>query len=254
MRILYLFYQWLIAGPIFLVATIITAIFTAVGSMFGNPDFWGYWPPKLWSQFTCWIFLMRVKVVGRENINKGTSYVFVANHQGAFDIWTIYGFLNHNFKWLMKKELEKIPMIGWACKSAGQVFVDDSSIAGIKETITEAETILRDGMSVVIFPEGSRSWDGKMIPFKRGAFMLAGEFKLPVVPITIDGSFRAMPRFTYNMRPSKITLTIHKPIYPGEKGFNTKVLMAQCREEIQSALPEKDRDEAPANAPSAQTK
>ena len=71
--------------------------------------------------------------------------------------------------------------------------------------------------------------------------MLAGEFKLPVVPITIDGSFKAMPRYTYMIRPTTITLTIHKPIMPGERGFNTKLLMAQCREAIESALPEKDK-------------
>ncbi|MDE6408699.1 MAG: 1-acyl-sn-glycerol-3-phosphate acyltransferase [Muribaculaceae bacterium] len=235
-RVLYFIYQWFIAGPIFVVATFITALITAFGSMIGNRDFWGYWPPKYWAMFTCWLFLMRVKVVGRENIDKKTSYVFVANHQGAYDIWSIYGFLNHNFKWLMKKELEKIFAVGWACKRAGHVFVDDSSIHGIKTTIKDSEETLKDGMSLVIFPEGSRSWDGKMIPFKRGAFMLASEFGLPVVPITIDGSFKAMPRFTYNMTPTKITLTIHKPIYPGEKGFNTKQLLLQCTEEIQSAL------------------
>lgn len=236
LRVPYFIYQWLIAGPIFVVATFITALITGIGSMIGNKEFWGYWPPKYWSMFTCFLFLMRVKVIGRENIDKDTSYVFVANHQGAYDIWSIYGFLNHNFKWLMKKELEKIFAVGPACKKAGHVFVDDSSIGGIRETIKESEETLKDGMSLVIFPEGSRSWDGKMIPFKRGAFMLAAEFRLPVVPITIDGAFKAMPRFTYNMTPTTITLTIHKPIYPGEKGFNTKKLLQQCTEEIQSAL------------------
>lgn len=237
-KALYFIYQWFVAGPIFVVATIITAIITAVGSTIGNRDFWGYWPPHYWSRFTCWIFLMRVKVSGRENIDKNTSYVFVANHQGAYDIWSVYGFLNHNFKWLMKKELEKVAFIGWACKCAGQVFVDDSSVSGIRETIADAEDKLKHGMSLVIFPEESRSWDGNMIPFKRGAFMLAGEFKLPVVPITIDGSFKALPRFTYNMTPSTIRITIHKPIWPGERGFNTKQLMADCREAISSALPQ----------------
>lgn len=236
LRGLYLFYQWCIAGPIFVVLTIITACLTALGSRLGNHNFWGYWPPHYWSKLTCWLFLMRVEVVGRENIDKNTSYVFVANHQGAFDIWSIYGFLDHKFKWLMKKELEKIPAIGWACKWAGQVFVDDSNIAGIKETITNAEKYLRDGTSLVIFPEGSRTWDGKLIPFKRGAFMLAAEFKLPVVPITIDGSFTALPRSTYNMTPAKIRLTIHPAIYPGEKGFNTKQLLQQCTDQIKSAL------------------
>lgn len=241
-RILYFIYQWFIAGPIFLVATILTAIITAAGSMLGNSDFWGYWPPHIWARFTCIIFLMRVKVSERENIDKNTSYVFVANHQGAYDIWSIYGYLSHNFKWLMKKELEKIFLVGWACKCAGQIFVDDSSVAGIKETIADAEKTLRHGMSLMIFPEGSRSWDGRMIPFKRGAFMLAAEFRLPVVPVSIDGSFRAMPRTTYNMTPSTIRITIHKPIYPGERGFNTKVLMEQCRSAIASALPAEDQD------------
>ena len=241
LKILYFVYQWFIAGPIFVVATLITALVTALGSMIGNKDFWGYWPPKIWSMFTCMLFLIRVKVSGRENIDKNTSYVFVANHQGAYDIWSIYGYLNHNFKWMMKKELENIFFFFFACKCAGQVFVDDSSIGGIKETIRNSEKTLKNGMSLVIFPEGSRSWDGKLIPFKRGAFMLAAEFRLPVVPITIDGSFKAMPRSTYNMTPTTIHITIHKPIYPGEKGFNTKKLLNQCYEEIESSLPENCR-------------
>ncbi len=144
----------------------------------------------------------------------------------------------------MKKSLEKIFMVGSACRRAHHVFVDDSNIASIKQTISDAEEILRDGMSLVIFPEGSRSWDGKMIPFKRGAFMLASEFNLPVVPITIDGSFKRMPRFTYNITPGTITLTIHEPIFPGERGFNTKRLMAQCREAIESSLPAQDKGES----------
>lgn len=241
MKVLYGIYQWLIAAPLFLLATIIVAITTAVGCIVGSHSFWGYWPPHYWGKFCCMIAGVRVKVKGRENIDRNTSYVFTANHQGAFDIWSLYGYLNHNFKWMMKKELENIFMVGWACKCAGNVFVDDSSISGIRSAIQEAEEQLKDGTSLVIFPEGSRSWDGKMIPFKRGAFMLAGEFKLPVVPITIDGSFRVMPRYTYLLHPATITITIHKPIMPGERGFNTKSLMAECREAIESALPEKDK-------------
>lgn len=242
LRPFYIVYEYLIAGPIFVIATMLTALITAIGCSVGNKDKWGYWPAHIWSRFTCILFLMRVEVVGRENISRDQSYVFVANHQGAYDIWAIYGYLNHNFKWLMKKSLEKIFVVGPTCRMAGQVFVDDSSISGIRETIADAESTLRHGMSVVIFPEGSRSWDGHMIPFKRGAFMLAGEFKLPVVPLTIDGSFKAMPRSTYNMTPTKIRITIHKPIYPGERGFNTKRLMAQCREDINSALPTEYQD------------
>lgn len=239
-RVLYLFYEYVIACPIFVIITLITSIITAIGCTIGNRDVWGYWPAHIWARLTCILFLMRVKVKGRENLDKNQSYVFVANHQGAYDIWSIYGYLNHNFKWLMKKSLEKIFAVGAACKKAGHVFVDDSSVAGIKDTIAEAEKRLKDGMSVVIFPEGSRSWDGRMSQFKRGAFMLAAEFGLPVVPVTIDGSFKAMPRSTYKMTPTTITLTIHPPIYPGEKGFNTKRLLQQCYDTIASALPDDD--------------
>lgn len=244
LRPLYIVYEIFIAGPIFVLATLLTALITMIGCKFGSQSVWGYWPPHIWSRLTCILFLMRVKVSGRENIDKKQGYVFVANHQGAYDIWTIYGYLNHNFKWLMKKPLERIFAVGYACRMAGQVFVDDSSVTGIRETIADAEKTLKNGMSVVIFPEGSRSWDGCMIPFKRGAFMLAGEFKLPVVPITIDGSFKAMPRSTYFMTPTTIRLTIHKPIWPGERGFNTKKLMADCRAAINSALPPECQDAA----------
>ena len=234
----------MIAVPLFIVMTAITAIVTSVGAILFSVDFWGYWPPHYWSKFTCWVFLIRVKVIGKENIDKKTSYIFVSNHQGAFDIFTIYGFLGHNFKWLMKKSLEKIFLVGAACKNARHIFVDDSKLATIKDTISQAEKTLKNGMSLVIFPEGSRSWDGKMIPFKRGAFMLAAEFNLPVVPVTIDGSFDKLARFAKQVSPGLITLTIHKPIYPGPKGFNTKQLMAQCRENIESALPERHKGES----------
>lgn len=252
MKVLYGIYQWLILAPIFAVATLITSVITVAGCALStsrkSSDFWSYWPAHYWSRICCVLSGVRVKVKGRENISKDRSYVFTANHQGAFDIWSVYGYLNHNFKWLMKKELESMPFAGWACMKSGQVFVDDSNIASIRHTIEEAEKKLKDGMSLVIFPEGSRSWDGKMIPFKRGAFMLAAEFRLPVVPITIDGSFKAMPRFTYCIRPTRITLTIHPPIEPGENGFNTKLLMKQCHDAIESALPEEDR------GPSTQTR
>lgn len=236
MKVLYFLYQWLIAVPILLVLTIITALVTIIMTTVCGTHFWGYYPAHIWSKLVCILLLVKVKVRGRENIDPKTSYVFVANHQGAFDIWSIYGYLNHDFKWLMKKELEKIFLVGYACKRAGHVFVDDTKLSGIRETIQRSEKTLRGGMSLVIFPEGSRTFDGKMIPFKRGAFMLASEFKLPVVPITINGSFKAMPRTTYCVTPTTVTLTIHKPIYPGEDGFNTKKLMAESREAINSAL------------------
>ena len=104
MRFLYIIYQICIGLPIFLVLTILTALTTMLGCWLGNGHFWGYYPGKIWSQLTCFLFLLPVKVEGHKNIDHKTSYVFVANHQGAFDIFLIYGFLGRNFKWMMKKK------------------------------------------------------------------------------------------------------------------------------------------------------
>ena len=103
MKVLYILYQLFIALPILLVLTILTAIVTIIGSWIGDPHFWGYYPGKIWSQLFCYVLLIPVKVVGHPEVLKKTSYVFVANHQGSFDIFLIYGFLGRNFKWMMKK-------------------------------------------------------------------------------------------------------------------------------------------------------
>ena len=108
----------------------------------------------------------------------------------------------------------------------------------LKETLQKAETTLQNGMSLVVFPEGARTWTGAMRPFKRGAYQLAVEFSLPVAPLTIDGAFAVMPRTTYNFKPGKIILTIHPPIYPQEnKGHDIEDLMKKSYAVIESALP-----------------
>ena len=154
------------------------------------------------------------------------SYVFVANHQGSFDIFLIYGFLGRNFKWMMKKSLRKIPFVGKACESAGFIFVDKSGPRKIHETIEQAFHVLKDGTSLVVFPEGARTFTGHMGIFKKGAFQLADELQLPVVPLTIDGSFNILPR------TGKL-LSWH-PMGPE----NIKELMEESYKVIESALPD----------------
>ncbi len=230
-------YQFLIAAPILLVLTILAALLTSIGSLLGGGRFWGYWPAHIWARAFCVLCLVRVSVEGRENISPKTSYVFVANHQGAFDIFSIYGYLNHDFRWMMKKGLERIPLVGYSCKVSGHIYVDNSTPAATRHTMAEAEKRLRDGMSVVVFPEGSRTRDGRMHRFHRGAYMLAMEFALPVVPITIDGAYDIMPRGANLPRPGHIKLTIHKPIEAGDDGHNLNELMAETYAAIASALP-----------------
>ena len=239
MKILYHIYQICIALPILLVLTILTAVVTMIGSLF-NAHFWGYYPGKIWSQLFCYILLIPVKVKGHKNISKKTSYVFVANHQGSFDIFLIYGFIGRNFKWMMKKSLRKLPFVGKACESAGHIFVDHSGPKKVLETIQQAKASLKDGVSLVVFPEGARTFTGHMGYFKKGAFQLADDLQLAVVPVTIDGSFEILPRTGKWIHRHRMILTIHDPIPPKGKGMeNIKATMAEAYTAVESALPEK---------------
>ncbi len=239
MLILYRIYQVIIMAPILLVATFLTASTTIILSFLGLGRWAGYFFPHWWARLFCVMTMVRVTVKGRENIDKNTSYVFVANHQGAYDIFSVYGYLNHQFRWMMKKSLEKIPFVGYSCKVSGHIMVDNSTPSATKATLEKAESQLRGGMSLVVFPEGARSWDGKMRKFKRGAYMLAMEFGLPVVPVTIDGSFEVMPRFKKIPHWGHITLTIHKPIEAVEGKHDLPKLMEETFEIIHSSLPER---------------
>ncbi len=239
MLALYRIYQLLVMLPLMAAVTIVAAVITATGSIAFGGRWWGYYPAKIWARIMCRLTLVSVEVRGRELIDPNTSYVFVANHQGAYDIFSVYGFLGHNFKWMMKIGLMKIPMVGYACKCAGQIFVDNSSQSAVRRTMEAAERQLSRGMSVVVFPEGSRTLDGKMHAFKRGAYQLAMEFNLPVTPITIDGAYEIMRRRGPKLPHwGHITLTIHKPIHAPEDGHELKSLMAESFDAIHSALPE----------------
>ena len=239
MKYLYRIYQLFIAAPVILVATIITAVTVTIGSTLGNGHFWGSYPGRWWGWVIIRVLLLPVKVEGRENLQSGQSYVFVSNHQGAFDIFLIYGFLQRNFKWMMKRQIRNIPLVGLACEASHQIFVDKRGPSKIKETYTKARATLKDGMSLVVFPEGSRSFTGHMGVFRRGAFMLADELQLPVAPLTINGSFNVMPRMRdmhfVNWHP--LTLTIHKPIAPvGQGAENIKHLEQESYQVVMSGL------------------
>lgn len=236
MLALYYIYFFLIAVPVLFSLTVLTCIVILIGTAIGNGSWWGYYPAMVWAKVFCILSLVKVSVRGRENIDKRTSYVFVANHQGAYDIFSVYGYLGHNFKWMMKKSLRKIMLVGYTCQKCGHIFVDRSSPTAIRRTIETAEKRLRDGMSLVVFPEGARTFTGKMGPFKKGAYQLALEFRLPLVPVTIDGSFGIMPRTRYVPRPGRIVLTIHKPIAPPADEAARAEVIEQTRQAIESSL------------------
>jgi 1-acyl-sn-glycerol-3-phosphate acyltransferase len=239
-NILVLLYQWLFFVPVFILLTLITALTVMpMASLFGS-KYWGYYPPKWWSRLTCWLALCRIRTSGHENLDPKQSYIFVANHQSAFDIFLLYGFLNQNVKWMQKQSLRKIPFVGFASEKAGHVFVDNSSPKARAASIKKAKEQIVDGVSMVIFPEGARSGNGKLGRFKRGAYHVAHDMKLPVVPLTINGAYDVLKKDGFRFSPGKMELIIHRPI-PTESLAETEIpgLIEQTREIIHSALWEK---------------
>jgi len=210
-----------------------------VGCLLGGERIFAYYPGMIWSRLTCYLALCPVKVRGREHINRKQSYVFVANHQGAFDIFLIYGFLGVPIKWVMKASLGKIPVVGAACRAAGFIFVDNSTRKAAMRSVVEAEKALKKGASVAVFPEGSRTYTGKMVKFKKGAFQMAFDQHLPIIPITLNGPFDVLPIHSLNLHRHKMEMIIHAPIStdeidPSNKGLQQ--LAEETHEIIASAL------------------
>ena len=235
MKPLYIIYQYLIAFPLIIVVTLFTAIFTILCFPWKN----GKAPRAVqvfWSRSVLWFLLIPIKVTGEENVDPKQSYVFVANHQSFLDVFAVYGWLPNNFKWLMKKEIRKVPFVGTACAVAGHIFVDRSNPRAALQSMDHIKKELVDGISTVIFPEGTRTKTGEMGRFKQGAFKIAMDMGLPVVPLSLGGFFKAMPSGQAFANPrARVSLHIGKPIDISQ--FNDiNEAMEYLREQIASGL------------------
>jgi 1-acyl-sn-glycerol-3-phosphate acyltransferase len=235
-KILFKIYFWLIAIPIYALATALTATVVIIGCLLGRERFFSFYPGMIWSRLACILTLCPVKVVGRENIKKGQSYVFVSNHQSAYDIFVIYGHLGAPIKWMMKKQLAKIPFVGYACRMAGFIYVDNSTAKSAFKSITEAERkIKQSGSSLVVFPEGSRTENGKLQRFKRGAYQIAKEMNLPIIPITLNGPYKVMPIHSWDIMPHKMEMIIHEAMEPMPQN-DDKDLLQNCVESTRNTI------------------
>ncbi len=235
---LYALYQILFAWWAGIIATAITSIliwFLGGILKIKNGDFYPAW---LWCRFMCLLFFIPVKVVGRkENVQKNKNYIFVANHQGMFDIFLLYAFINKNFKWMMKDSLRKVPLLGVACYKTDHIFVNRTTPQ--KDIFRKAQNIIKKGLSMSIFAEGTRSDNGKLGEFKKGAFVVANLTQTEIVPIAIDGAYDILPKNSYFAHWSPVTLTFHKPIESKGRGSeNVDYLLAETRSAIAKTLKE----------------
>ena len=211
LRPFYWLWQYLIAWPLLMVLTVFTAVFTVCTVFWKNAEF-VHKVQQFWSRSFFWLMFLPVSVDGQEHIVPGQSYVFVANHQSMFDVWLVYGWLPVIFKWLMKAELRKVPFVGTGCKAAGHIFIDRRNTKAALESLKEVEKQLVNGVCTVIFPEGTRSLNGEVGRFKRGAFQIAWDLGLPIIPLSLDGCYEVLPKGKPFVYHAPVHMHIGEPI------------------------------------------
>jgi len=234
LRLLYQPYTYLVFGPVLGLTTAIDGTLVLSLVDFFKPRTVSRIFGVSWARINSFVTPMRVKVYGRENIDPHQSYVIVSNHQSHFDIFVLYGWIGIDFKWVMKLSLLKIPFLGPACDKLEHIYIDRSNTAAALASLNQAKKRITGGTSVLFFPEGTRSPDGKLLPFKKGAFKMALDLGLPLLPITIEGTRQILPKGTIDLFPGKATLTIHPPLpISGHSEATIGELMEQARRVIE---------------------
>lgn len=202
---------------------------------------------SVWAMFYIWINPgWRIKVSGLEKIDKSKAYVIVCNHQSAFDILLLYRLFTH-FKWVAKKELAKVPVIGWNLILNNSILIDRASAVSTKKMIAQGLKHLEMGSSILIFPEGTRTKDGQVKRFKEGAFLLAKQANAPILPVVIEGSKDIFPKPGIVKLRQNLTLKVLDPIGADEVISTsvpdmTKRLNQLILEEHKNLVPEKYMD------------
>ena len=167
---------------------------------------------RSWARILFFCARVRIEVHGQEHIPKGIPVVFASNHQSQFDIPALYLALPVQFRFVVKQELFKIPLFGQAMRRAGYVPIDRSGGKRAIKSLRDAVRRIQSGTSVVVFPEGTRSPDGTLLPFKSGALLIASKACVPIVPIGIWGTYKVLPKGSLWVRPGNVVVTIGAPV------------------------------------------
>ncbi len=236
---LYQVYAWLIFIPLGLLLTLISGWLTVLVAMLWNPRVASRYVAANWGKLIGLMTPMWVSVEGAENADPQRSCVVVCNHQSQYDIFLVYGWLKLDLKWVMKAELRKIPGVGIGCEKAGHIFVERNNPEQARKAVAEALSRVRDGVGILFFAEGSRSVDGKLQKFKKGAFRIAASQGLPILPVTIIGTRDIQKPRSMMIFPGKARMVIHPPIeVDGDEAQDVLALMNKTREAITSAMPQ----------------
>lgn len=192
------------------------------------------------SRFWAWGILklcgIRLVVQGLEGLDPNRQYIFIANHQSYIDIPVLVQALSQfQLRWIAKKELFWVPLFGWVLWSSKHIIVDRSSLSRAMNSLSRARERIEKGISVVVFPEGTRSRHGDLLPFKRGGFLLAFKSQTPIVPVTIKGSGAVWSRGDWRIRSGEIEIVMGKPVSVDRyRAQDLKLLLNRVRAEIES--------------------
>ena len=208
----------------------IIAIIVAFFSREGNPV---HLIARIWAKSILFVSGIKVDVKGLANIESSKSYIYMSNHRSNFDIPVLLGCLPIQFRWLAKAELFKIPMFGRAMSGAGYVKIDRSNQKAAIKSIDEIAAKMKNGISVMLFPEGTRSQDGNVNPFKKGGFVMAVDTGVPIVPVIIRGTRSIMTKGSWRINRARVTLFIEKPI--DTSGF-TRVTKVDLLRKVRSVI------------------
>jgi|CXWL01.1.fsa_nt_gi 1-acyl-sn-glycerol-3-phosphate acyltransferase len=191
-----------------------------------------YWVKYVWAPVLLWGGGATLRITGREKVPKDKPIIYLANHQSTIDIPAIFYSLPGDFRAVAKKQLKYVPFLGWYLALAGFVFIDRGNTREAIASLDEAAKRIRDGTSVLIFCEGTRSPDGRILPFKKGPFALAMKAGVHICPIVIEGSGKLMPKNSWNITPGAIDIAYGDLIDPNAFGDDRAALVSAVRNQM----------------------
>lgn len=227
----------ILAGIVIVIFTPIMAFPIMLAGLFPSSAGATYRMARCWCLVLCKAMGLTVSIEGTDKITPGASYVITPNHQGNADILALIVTLPLRFRWVIKKELLRIPVFGWALVGTGAIALDRSDPTKAVKALKGASSKLKEGWSVLIYPEGTRGSDPKLQRFKKGAFMLAVQTGIPILPVTCNGVFHILPRKTTLFIPGHIKVCVGDPISTeGLTVEHVPELMEKAREQMLRAL------------------
>lgn len=211
-HLLYQPYKYLIFAPLLVLSTCFFVGLGVIIIFFFDDTVANRTVGAWWSRFNSYITPIRVTVMGKENIEKKQSYIVVSNHQSSYDIFLLFGWLGIDLKWVIKKELRSYPVFGYAMEKGGNIIIDRSNKKQAYQELQKAKQKITNGTSIIMLPEGTRSRTGQLGEFKRGAFWMARELDLPILPVSISGTRHILPPKTLDLFPGRAVMKVHEPV------------------------------------------